>query len=156
RAERDQRLGQREARHQGKLGDLGEAGLRAQQQRGVEIARRRGPGPAVAAAALQLLGRDHHRAGGGALLGQAARLVVGALDPIERVQDVAGRQPGRGGHDNSAAAAISAWFTSGPGSRQNARLNMAVPPTTQANSRPGGRSNASFGSSKYMILTMRM
>jgi hypothetical protein len=43
-------------------------------------------------ASLDLLGRDHHGAGSGALLGQPARLVVGALDPLESMQHVAGGQ----------------------------------------------------------------
>ena len=114
------------------------------------------PSAAMATASLDLLGRDHHGAGSSALLGQPARLVVGALDPIESMQHVAGGQLWPGRHDNSAAAAIAAWLRRGPGRRQNSRLNRAAAPTITVNSRPTARSSGSAASSKYITLTMRM
>ena len=113
--------------HHRKRGDEGE--LRhmarlaggAEDDRKIEVARRRDPRPSPPAAPGALPARPHHRAVGRAVCGALLRLVVGAAGLVEGDHGVALRQhrlrqgsSGRG-QGTSAAAAASAPARIGPG-----------------------------------------
>ena len=86
--------GHRQRRHEAQLGRPRRRAVRPQDGRAVEIAERRGPGPAAAAAAAGLLARPDDGAFRRAGLGQARGLVVGAADALQRDQRPPVRQDG--------------------------------------------------------------
>ena len=106
------RLGQRQRRDQRQARDLGHGSRRPQQQGGVQVAGRRLPSAAVAAAAGRLLLRPDEQALGLALVGQLARDVVGAADRTELEQAEAVPER-RAGHGARAVAAARAELSSG-------------------------------------------
>src|SRR5262249_8893787 len=131
--------------------------IRPQQQRQIEVPRRRAPDVAAPAAPCGLLVGPDDRAGGTTRARQRLCLVVGTADAGEMMEPVAVRERRSAiAHRwNNEAAAASAPPTIGSGSRMNTIVRTAVTTSTHFNSAAIGLSNATSGSSKYITLTMR-
>src|SRR5579871_3367829 len=134
-----QRLGQGNRGEEADLRRLAGASPRAQQNREIEIARRRGPPPTAAAAAAGLFPRPDQGPFRRAGLGQAPGLQVRAAD----------HPP------NRDFAATSAADSSGPGRKKNSRTASPVAAVIAMTSPPLAGSNSTVASSKYMTLTTR-
>ena len=145
--------------HAGDEAQLRRAGLRAridQQRARMEIAPRRHPAAASAAAAGALLACDDPQPAGIARDGAAARLGIGRVDRVETVDPPSERRgsPRGGNAQNSVCAAAMAALVKSEGARTKAMMRTAAKASTLRATTPG-RSNATAGSSKYISLTIR-